>query len=345
MKPGPLKIGAFGTGNFGDDLMLQAILKEEPDANVVAYGLPCLPYVIPYILTSEFMARTDHFLSMATSLDFGGGNLFWSLENLSDILVLTQQAKLAGIPVRLKRVGLQGFERNETYFKMLLRLVDSVTVRDMQSLRIAQQFGREDCKYVRDYAFELLGGDDVSPSGRIPIKRVGINFSDSPLTSEDPAHIGFIKHISGIFSELARHFKGELEFSYIPFCNHRFHRVESDLRAGAILWEASEGLIQYPEGIFTTDDLIEEVKSVDVLVGKRFHMQVLGHGLGKVVIPLVLDTLEQSKFAAISRDQHVEPIPYVGVSQSFIIAQIKRRLSQLLVQQKPESENESGKTI
>ena len=36
MKLAPLKIGAFGTGNLGDDLMLQAILKEEPDAHVVA---------------------------------------------------------------------------------------------------------------------------------------------------------------------------------------------------------------------------------------------------------------------------------------------------------------------
>lgn len=339
MKSVPLKVGALGTGNLGDDLMLQAILKEEPDSNVVAYGPPCLPYEIPYIMTSEFMARPEHYLSMATSLDFGGGNLFWSLENLSDMLVLSQQAKLAGIPVRLQRVGLQGFERNKTYFKMLLRLVDSVTVRDTQSLHIAQQFGREDCKYIRDYAFELLGGDELSPPGRRPIKKVGINFSDTRLTSEDPDHIGFIKHISGIFSEVAQDFKGELDFSYIPFCNHRFHSIEHDLRAGAILWEASKGLIQYREGIFTTDDLIEEVKSVDVLVGRRFHMQVLGHGLGKVVVPLVSNTLEQSKFAAISRDNHVEPIPYEGVSQSFIIAQMKRRLCQLLAQAERGSEN------
>lgn len=345
MNPAPLKIGAFGTGNLGDDLMLQAILKEEPDANVVAYGPPCLSYEIPYILTSEFMDRADHFLSMATSLDFGGGNLFWSQENLSDMLVLTQQAKLAGIPVRLQRVGLQGFEINVKYFKMLISLVDSVTVRDTQSLHIAQRFGREDCKYVRDYAFELLGGDEVSPSSRIPIKKVGINFSDIRFTSKNSGHTEFTKHMIGIFSEVARYFKGALEFIYIPFCNHRFHRIESDLTAGALLYDESEGLIQYQEGIFTTDDLIEKIKSVDVLLGRRFHMQVLGHGLGKFVIPLVDDYLEQSKYNAISRDHGVDPIPYTGVSQNFVIAQIKRRLSQLLAQEKQGNESEQCQAI
>lgn len=345
MKSAPLKIGAFGTGNLGDDLMLQAILKEEPDANVVAYGPPCLPYDVRYIPTSEFMARPDRYLSMSTSLDFGGGNLFWSSENLADMLVLTQQAKLAGLPVRLRRVGLQGWEINKTYARLLLRLVDNVTVRDTESLDIARQLGREDCEYVRDYAFELLDTDEVSPSTRKAPKKVGINFSDTNFTSVDPSNSEFIMHISGIFSELARHFKGELEFHYIPFCNHRFHRIESDLRAGAILWDASDGLIQYAEGIYTTDDLIKEVKSVNALIGKRFHLQVLGHGLGKVVIPLVVDTLEQSKFAAMARDHRVEPIPYAGVSQGFIIAQIKRRLSQLLAQENSGSEDESDQVV
>ena len=340
MKSAPLKIGAFGTGNLGDDLMLQAILKEEPDANVVAYGPPCLPFDVPYILTSEFMARPEHFFSTASSLDYGGGNLFWSNENLVDMLVFTQQAKLAGLPVRLQRVGLQGYEANEVYAKMLLRLVDSVTVRDSQSLRIAGQLGRKDCEYVRDYAFELLGMDELpSRTSKVP-RKIGINFSDSRLTSNDPSHDGFILHIAGIFSELARHFNGTLEFFYIPFCNHHSHRVESDLRAGAILFEASGGLIQYSEGIITTNDLVEEVRSVDVLVGKRFHMQVLGHGLGKVVIPLVSDVLEQSKFSAIAWHHRIIPIQYEGVSQSFIIAQIKRRLCLLLDQELSGREDE-----
>jgi len=345
MKSAPLKIGAFGTGNLGDDLMLQAILKEEPDANVIAYGPPCLPHDVHYIPTSEFMARSDRFLSMATSLDFGGGNLFWSSENLSDMLVLTLQAKLVGLPVRLRRIGLQGFERNERYSRMLLGLVDSVTVRDTGSLHIARQLGRDDCECVRDYAFELLGTDEGSHATRKTPRKVGINFSDTAFMSDDPQHSDFIRHISGIFSELARHFNGVLEFVYIPFSNHRFHPIESDLRAGAILWDASDGLIRYSEGIYTTDDLIEEVKSVDVLLGKRFHMQVLGHGLGKAVIPMVFNNLEISKFAAMARDYHVEPIPYAGVSQGFIIAQIKRRLSQLLAQEKSGSEDESDQAI
>ena len=344
MKSAPLKIGAFGTGNLGDDLMLQAILKEEPDANVVAYGPPCLPYDVRYIPTSEFMARPDRFLSMSTSLDFGGGNLFWSLENLTDMLVLTQQAKLAGIPVRLQRVGLHDFEQNVRYSQLLLRMVDSVTVRDTQSLQIARELGREDCEYVRDYAFELLDTEVSTITCKAPTK-VGINFSDTAFVSGDPSHRDFIKHISGIFCELANKFKGVLEFFYIPFCNHRFHTIESDLRAGCTLWAASGGLIQYVDGIHTTDNLIESVKSVDVLIGTRFHMQVLGHGLGKVVIPLVRNFGEQSKHAAVAQDQHVEAIPYTGISQGFIIARIQHRLNQLLAQWKSWSDDETNQAI
>lgn len=331
MKSGPIKIGAFGTGNLGDDLMLQAILKEERNVNVVAYGPPCLADDFPYILTSEFMARSTYYISNATSLDFGGGNLFWSLENLSDMLVLTQQAKLLGLPVRLMRVGLQGFERNEIYSKLLLSLVDSMSVRDTQSLHIAHQLGREDCVYVRDYAFELFDEIEFLQASRFPIKKVGINFSDNRFTSMSVSDEQFKLHISGIFSELARYFEGSLEFFYIPFCNHRSHLVENDLIAGAILWEASDGLIQYSEGISTTDDLIEEVKTLDVLLGRRFHMQVLGHGLGKVVIPLVQNVMEYTKFNALARDKKNVSIPYEGVSQGFTFEQVKRRLSHLLV--------------
>lgn len=80
---------------------------------------------------------------------------------------------------------------------------------------------------------------------------------------------------------------------------------------------------------------------MDILIGRRFHMQILGHGLGKIVIPLVSDISEQSKFASIARDHHTPPIPYRGVSQNYIIGQIDRRLNRLLVQGISGNKNES----
>ncbi|MGW8420487.1 polysaccharide pyruvyl transferase family protein [Comamonas sp. HJ-2] len=342
MRSAPLKIGAFGTGNLGDDLMLHAILKEEPESNVVAYGPPCLPFEVRYIPTNEFLDRPDRYLSIATSLDFGGGNLFWSAENVSDMLVISQRAKIAGLPVRLQRIGLQGFECSPRYVKALLAVVDSLTVRDRQSLDIARQLGREDCEYSRDYAFELLENFNLPSSNKKDaVKRVGINFADTRFTSEDPQHRDFILHISGIFSELARNFQGSIEFCYIPFSNHRTHIIENDLRAGAILWEASGGLIKYAENIYTTEDLVREVHSVDVLLGTRFHMQVLGYALKKEVVPLVANFLERSKYNSISRDNGVEPIPYSGVSQGFTISKIKNRLSNFF-DKKMNNKNESN---
>lgn len=326
-----LKIGAFGTGNFGDDLMLQAILEKEPNSNVVAYGPPKLPYDVRYIPIKEFMRKSAHYISMSNGVDFGGGNLFWSLENLTNMLILSQQSKIASLPVRLQRIGLQGFEVSELYTKMLLSVVDTITVRDSESLRIAKRLGREDCRLVLDYAYDLKiikqnKNEDLMQRPR----RVGINFSDWRLTSTDSAHKNFAGHILGIFSEIARIFKDRFEFYYIPFCLHSSNRIEDDLLAGALFWESSAGLIQYCEGINTTNDLVSAVASMDVLLGKRFHMQVLGNALKKTVIPMVVDIHESSKFAAISKDHSTDLIPYEGVSQAFIIELIKNRLNMVI---------------
>lgn len=327
-----LKIGAFGTGNLGDDLMLQAILQNEPNANVVAYGRPNLPFTIDFILNSDFVKRSEHYISMSKSLDFGGGNLFWSLENISDMLIFTQQAKLASIPVNLNRIGLQGYERNENYAKKLLKLVDTISVRDSESLRIASHLGRSDCSLISDYALELkypkVSSNNNYKAGSK--KKIGINFSDWRFTSVDPIHRNFCQHIAGIFSELARQFNNELEFYYIPFCIHRSNRVEDDLRAAAILWEFSGGLIKYCNDINNTNNLLDVVETMDVLLGKRFHMQVLGKFFDKLVIPMVVDVIESSKYSAFAYDNSIKTIPYEGFSQEFIIDQIKNVLNRFL---------------
>ncbi|NMW19098.1 MAG: polysaccharide pyruvyl transferase family protein [Chlorobiaceae bacterium] len=326
MSTSPLKIGAFGTGNIGEDLMLQAILISEPTSEVIAYGKPLLPFEIPYISRTDFLACPEKYLKKSTSVDFGGGNLFWSEQNLCEMLVITQQAKLAGLPVRLNRVGLQGFEQNKDYARLLLKLVESVSVRDSDSFEIAKMLGRYDCEISKDYVFNLFNDREVSqPPLSLPI-RVGINFADSRFTSEREEDQGFINHISGIFAELARIFGSELEFYYIPFCIHRTYSPENDLIAAARLWTSSEGLIHYIDDISNTNDLIRSVDSMDILIGHRFHMQVLGYALKKFVIPMVQRDHSSDKYTAIAIDNGVIPICYEGISQGFILERIQRRL-------------------
>lgn len=328
----PLKIGAFGTGNLGDDLILKAILLKEPNANIVAYGAPLLPNEIHYIDNDDFVANSERYIKMASSLDFGGGGLFWSEEHLINMLILAQQAKLAGIPVMLNRVSLQGYHYNKRYAEILLNTVDVVTVRDGYSLKIARDLGCDRAEYLRDYAFDLLDNYSVPAGKDRPSRRrrVAINFSDTQFTSINPNDKGFVGHIAGIFSELSKLFIDEFEFFYVPFCMHRTHRIEDDLKAAAILSDASGGLITFYDGIRNADDLVDAINSVDVVIGRRFHMQVLGHGLGKLVIPMAPDVWENSKFTSLANDMRVMPIPYAGVSRDFTISLLQRRLKDYL---------------
>ena len=321
MNGQPLKIGAFGTGNLGDDLMLQAILAMGQPCSVVSYGRPLLAHDVPYIQYQRFISDPVYFISNAVSLDFGGGDLFWSEKNLTDMLVFSQIAKSQGVPVRLKRVGLHGYDVNKMYAKLLLSIADEVSVRDSFSLDYSKLLGRADAVLDADYVFTLLENYPVVPR-MSPILKVGINFSDTRMTSSDA---GFINHMAGIFSELASRLNEIAEFFYVPFCIHRTYAPENDAKVGNLLWEASGGRIKYVGDIVNTDDLVRTVASMDILLGRRFHMQVLGYALNKHVVPMVEYVGESSKYSAIAYDHGINPIPYSGVSQGYVIDNIESR--------------------
>jgi len=324
-----LRIGAFGTGNLGDDLMLQSILLREPASRVVAYGPPRFRKPVHFISYNRFMDSPETFFPGCSAVRFGGGSLFWSEENLIAMLVIAQRAKLAGLAVSLNKVGLQGFERNERYSRLLLSIVDEVTVRESHSEAVARYLGRNDVVRERDYAFDLFPEEPVPATTKNDIPVVGINFSDIRLSSSNPEDAGFKNHIAGIFSEIARRFEGALRFKYIPFCNHQSYEPENDMRAADVLWNDSKGKISYVEDVVTTDDLVDRVREVDALLGFRFHMFVLGFALGKPVVPFVESHSRLGKYGAIARDHNCEPILYTGASQGFIVSQVEARLTRL----------------
>ena len=329
MNTPALRIGAFGTGNLGDDLMLQSILLREPASRVVAYGPPRLREPVQFISYNRFMDSPETFFPGCSAVRFGGGSLFWSEENLIAMLVIAQRAKLAGLRVSLNKVGLQGFERNERYSRLLLSIVDEVTVRESHSEAVARYLGRNDVVRERDYAFDLFPEEPVPANTKNDIPVVGVNFSDIRLSSSNPDDAGFKNHIAGIFSEIARRFEGALRFTYIPFCNHQSYEPENDMRAADVLWNDSKGKISYVEDVVTTDDLVDRVRGVDALLGFRFHMFVLGFALGKPVVPFVESHNRLGKYGAIARDHNCEPILYTGASQGFIVSQVEARLTRL----------------
>jgi polysaccharide pyruvyl transferase WcaK-like protein len=238
------------------------------------------------------------------------------------MLVLTQQAKLVGIPVALNRVGLHGYEFSTNYARLLLNLADKVSLRESDSIDICMRaLGRKDCKLERDYVFDLIK-PSTAKAARHP-KKVGINYSDIRMALDE----GFRNHVIGAFCELARLFDGQLEFYYIPFCIHESYAPENDALQGDYFWNASKGRIKYVDNIQTTSDLVDAVDEMDALVGHRFHLQVVGYGLKKLVIPLVSNL--RSKFIAIARDHGVQPI-FIERSQSFLTSQIEQRLVEFL---------------
>jgi polysaccharide pyruvyl transferase WcaK-like protein len=310
-------IGGFGAGNFGDELILSAILKRDPTATIVAYGQPQLDRQIEYIDFHKFMSRAHEILPGHKTLVLGGGGIFWSSEHIQELLIAALLAKNLGIEVQITKVGLHGFHFNKESSHHLLRIADRVSFREHDSLNLARQF--LDCNKAivePDFACEDISNDRKKPGSRV---KIGINIASTRFI-DDPL---FSNHVRQIYAEIARIFAPEADFSYLPFCTHVTSHNQNDLAKADVLFDASKGLIASATAHLSVDDLLEECRLQDVFIGERFHMHIIAHALGRQFIPLIEN--DQTKYRALASEYHDIPVFY-QFSQSYIIDQLSRRL-------------------
>jgi polysaccharide pyruvyl transferase WcaK-like protein len=313
--------GGYGAGNLGDDLILKSILAEDPTAKIVAYGRPRLGWPCEFVETSRFLGELEQQIPGHPLMVFGGGGLFWSSEHIQELLIVALTAKTLGCKLHIRKVGLHGFHQNRDASRQFLRLAERVSFREHDSLDLARQYlAFDDGEVEPDYAYR-----SVSPVQRHPKHgklRVGINVATTRFI-DDPS---FSTHVCQVYAGLARHFREQLEFHYIPFCNHTSSHNQNDLAKADLLFAESDGLIKYAD-VLDVDDLLECCSHCDFFIGERFHMHVIANAMKTPFVPFIHN--QQTKYRAMAYECKDAPV-YYETSQAQIINSLVRRVEGLI---------------
>jgi hypothetical protein len=142
--------GAYGSGNFGDDLICQGALLRYPNVSII-FAFFVKPVINGFNSSNIFLTE-NNFENVISKLEIdnnvknrrfilAGGGLFWSAEHINEMLKISEYCKNNEIKFIIDRVGLQGMEGNIDDSISLLTNATKVIVRDESSKNIAYKFG------------------------------------------------------------------------------------------------------------------------------------------------------------------------------------------------------------
>ena len=142
--------GAYGAGNFGDDLICQGALQKYPNVSVI-FAFFVKPSLDGFdsskiILTQNNCNNVIEHLKLGSDIKnrrfiIAGGGLCWSSRHITEMLTIAQFCKQNEISLIIDRIGLQGMNNNIPDALQLLTHASSITVRDQSSKDTAYKFG------------------------------------------------------------------------------------------------------------------------------------------------------------------------------------------------------------
>lgn len=313
--------GGYGAGNLGDDLILRSILKQDPSAKIVAYGRPRLGQHCEFVEAGRFLADLEQQIAGHELLVLGGGGIFWSSEHIQELLIVALTAKTLGCKVHIRKVGLHGFHYNLHASRQLLLLAEHVSFREHDSLDLAKQYlGYEHGIVEADYAYSSI--EPVQPVVKAGKLRVGVNVATTRFIDDAP----FSNHVQQIYAGISRAFQEELEFFYVPFCNHASSHNQNDLAKADLLHASSDGLIKCAD-VVDVDGLLEASSKCNFFIGERFHMHIIANAMKIPFVPFIHN--QQTKYRAFAYECGDIPV-YYEYSQAMIMDSLVRRIDGLI---------------
>jgi Polysaccharide pyruvyl transferase len=321
--------GAYGTGNLGDDLLLKGALLEHAneDIRVVSYGKPFINGVDDYINYYSFLDKPSEYLKRGDRFIFSGGGLFWSNLHCDEMLKISKEARKLDAHVSIKKIGAQGLDSNPEAIKRIMSLCDIVTVRDQNSIDILKEYGiTERATYSHDYVLTL--GDYISQNHPKCLSNkisVGINHSPTLFYYDDEHR----KKTLRIYAHIAKKYKDQVDFVYIPHTRHFSCIEQNDILYGEHFWLASSGLIKplpFPTSI---DGLLSYYARLDGVIGWRYHLLVLGTLFKAQVV--YLGSIEGHKYSAFAKENNIPQIDF-GLSENEIIRSTSRWIEKLILE-------------
>lgn len=279
-KPISLVIGAYGAGNFGDDLLFLAAANIEAKAG---FEPICCGYFPPKVKQKfKFLDIADaashvKALPHGSKVVLGGGGLLWSEESAARFSALIALAKMRGLKTAVHGIGLQGPGATLSASLYLMHeCADEFSVRDDASLAILRGVMGADHKAVmlgdlvaREESAFLFERARKRKSHKTPVK-IGFNLSWARFSQD----AGFRHHVCLSLTNAALQLKGRAELHYVPQVMHRMSMDEQCVIFGEWLRVASAGAIKTNAPPDVAEDFVLMVAKHDVILAGRLHTAI-----------------------------------------------------------------------
>ncbi len=265
--------GYFGSGNVGDELILDGTVKrlKSEGANIVIltadpwlhrqkYGVHCFYKYDPLSFISYLLGSKE--------MIFPGGGIFQDITSKRSLyyyILLIVIARLLLVPVKLQNIGLGPFVNylNRLITFKILDYCSFLSVRDGYSYEMAGKWMKTKAMLSRDTLYEIKDEYTGIPGKKESGIVIGINLR--------PWHN--VKHAVKILGSVLSEFKGDPKYTFllIPFAPED-EKILNRLRRYV---SGNCFLIKFdPENAFNV------LSMCDISIGMRLHFNMIAKILG-----------------------------------------------------------------
>ncbi|MDY6408018.1 MAG: polysaccharide pyruvyl transferase family protein [Pseudomonadota bacterium] len=293
MKRQILIMGYYGHYNYGDELMLETLLKKKiidfsnAEISVVFFPSPRYNFKQFPGIFAYYAPKSVEALSSAADffdeLIIGGGAHLDETQNnpLSSPSMMISLSKMMlekNKKVRWLAVSANKELKDKKYISNLNYIIsncDEFSVRDTYSLKLLTNLGmdKKKIKLVKDLAYSY---------DKKKILAVTL-INSSPET--DKKHVEFIKDIISFIKRTGNQY----EICFLPFFNRSYHDVKMFEN---LIKEINFDGVSYfiaPE-YKNVDSMLLMIKGADLFINMRYHASLLSMEYGKPTISIIYDT-------------------------------------------------------
>ncbi len=280
-----LLAGYYGFGNLGDEAILQMFLKHFKDSKnindiVVLSGNPeetSEKYDVKSINRYSIRSIIKH-MSKSDALVFGGGSLLQDVTSKRSIyyylfLILAAKVMHKKIVLLSQGIGPIIHKSNFKYASKILKKADIITVRDKMSMDILKLMNIEDSKVK--FSADPVIGLDFNNEAKLEKQKTRVCF-----TLRNWKNVELTDEICKVVEKLHNN---DIECVFICFY------YNMDLPLLDELEEKLGNKAIFIKNRLSTQETMEIIKSVDLLVGIRLHALILSASANVPFIALSYD--------------------------------------------------------